>query len=77
MNEEKKKIIINTIIALVCVFGGLLYLAYNLLTNKSQDIAWSYWLIFSFIKLNTTGKVMDNAHLNKVIEQYNKLTNQG
>ncbi|WP_061311280.1 hypothetical protein [Clostridium botulinum] len=48
--EEKKKIIINTIIALVCVFGGLLYLAYNILTNKSQlDIAWSYWLIFSFI----------------------------
>ncbi|WP_434284648.1 hypothetical protein [Clostridium botulinum] len=50
MNEEKKKIIISTIIVLVCVFGGLLYLAYNLLTNKSQlDIAWSYWLIFSFI----------------------------
>ncbi len=50
MNEEKKKIIINIIIALVCVFGGVLYLVYNLLTDKSQlDIAWSYWLIFSFI----------------------------
>ncbi|HCL4480163.1 TPA: DUF262 domain-containing protein [Clostridium botulinum] len=52
------------------------FIDYKINVAETEEITEERKLRY-FIKLNTTGKVMDKAHLNKVIEQYNKLTNQG
>ncbi len=52
------------------------FIDYKINVAETEEITEERKLRY-FIKLNTTGKVMDKAHLNKVIEQYNELTKRG
>lgn len=58
-DSRKQNIIGNFIIMLICLIGGIIYLAYSSLITKSEDdIRVAYWLIFIFILL-TAKPVLD------------------